>query len=142
MNADLYPDDPKLAAIRKVRGYNYDDMVTVSPGTMAGYEDKLKAFYEEHIHTDEEIRYVLDGSGYFDVRDFNDRWIRIWCRKGDMIVLPEGIYHRFTLDENNFVKALRLFCGVPVWTPLNRPQDEHESRKKYLTDFAVAGEAA
>lgn len=46
----------------QVRNYTYKDVITVSPA-MSEYEKKIKIFFEEHIHDDEEIRYVLDGSG-------------------------------------------------------------------------------
>lgn len=72
-----------------------------------------------------------------------------------MIVIPAGIYHRFTLDTNvttilikkliifswlrkillsfqNFIKAKRFFIGEPVWLPYNRPSDTMECRKSYL----------
>ena len=45
---------------------------------------------------------------------------------------------RFTLDEGNYIHALRLFVGEPVWTPYNRPQEEHPSRAKYVSSFAEA----
>ena len=34
-------------------------------------------------------------------------------------------------------QAMRLFVGEPVWTPLNRPQEDHPSRKKYEESFAA-----
>lgn len=136
LDADAPETDPELARLRAERGYSYSDVVAVSPSTLPNYEARAKAFFEEHIHTDEEIRFCLAGSGYFDVRDAEDRWIRVHVRKGDLIVLPEGIYHRFTLDESGAMTAMRLFIGAPVWTPHNRPACASlESRRRYEVRF-------
>ncbi|RWV93713.1 hypothetical protein GW17_00043820 [Ensete ventricosum] len=118
------------------------DLLELCPGKVENYEEKLKNFYREHIHADEEIRYCLEGSGYFDVRDKDDTWIRIWIKEGDMIVLPAGIYHRFTLDTLNYVKLMRLFIGEPVWTAYNRPQEDHPARQGYIKTLESSGVAA
>ncbi|CAL5868282.1 uncharacterized protein PFLUO_LOCUS2506 [Penicillium psychrofluorescens] len=134
----LYKHCPTIEAVNVIaqeRGYRNRDEICVSPATMgAVYEDKVKMFFAEHLHEDEEIRYILDGEGYFDVRGQADEWIRICLVKDDMIILPAGIYHRFTTNEQNYVKAMRLFQDEPKWTPLNRgvDVDANVHRKTYV----------
>ncbi len=130
MNASTFATDGSYDKIRSDRGYNYEDVVI--PSKAPNYDELIVKFYQEHIHTDEEVRYVEEGSGYFDVRDDEDNWVRIECLAGDLIVLPAGIYHRFTLDTKNYVKARRLFIGQPVWTAHNRPCEDMKERKGYV----------
>jgi len=106
--------DPRLVQFRSDFNYSYADIITVT-----GLIDK---FWEEHHHAYPSVRYILNGTGYFDIRDANDEWVRISAKAGDFMVLPAGINHRFTVDENNFITAMRLFSGSPVWTSYRRDE--------------------
>ncbi|KAF9262561.1 Acireductone dioxygenase [Marasmius fiardii PR-910] len=137
---DGYED--KINAIAKERDYKNRDIMNVSKEKLGdAYEDKIKMFYAEHLHEDEEIRYVINGSGYFDVRETpTDSWIRIAMSPGDLLVLPAGIYHRFTLDESSKVETMRLFKDEPKWAALNRSSetDINSHRIEYLKSIRVA----
>lgn len=63
-----------LLGISKVKYKKYDsqslmgylqDICDVCPEKLPNYEAKIKNFFEEHLHTDEEIRYCLEGSGTY-----------------------------------------------------------------------------
>ena len=91
-----------MDAVAAQRGYKNRDEITISPATMGdAYETKVKSFFHEHLHEDEEIRYIIDGGGFFDVRGKEDDWVRIQLEKNDLMIMPAGIYHRFTTDAKN-----------------------------------------
>ncbi|GAA5971856.1 hypothetical protein JCM8115_001409 [Rhodotorula mucilaginosa] len=122
--------------IAKERGYKNRDEINVSKAGLGDlYEEKIKGFFREHLHEDEEIRYIKDGRGYFDVRDKGDsRWIRIASEPQDLLIVPAGIYHRFTLDEGDYIKAMRLFQDEPKWVPHDKSDttDKNPHRESYL----------
>jgi len=140
----LYHHMPGLTSVDSLaesRNYKNRDTITVSPSSMGAiYEEKVRMFFNEHLHEDEEIRYVRDGAGYFDVRSEGDEWVRIRLEKDDLIILPAGIYHRFTTDEDNYIVAMRLFKDEPKWEAKNRgPEiDQNPYRKEYLKNTLKA----
>nr|CAD2177088.1 unnamed protein product [Meloidogyne enterolobii] len=88
-----------LSSVAMSRGYDYKDEVVITRETMADYDEWLKRFFEEHFHPEDAIRYVVEGNGFFDVRTPEDRWIRILGEPGDLLIIPAGIFHRFTVTK-------------------------------------------
>lgn len=132
-------NEEEVNEIARQREYKNRDVVNICEGSFkseAEFNEKLATFYQEHLHEDEEIRYCLEGAGYFDVRDAStpEHWIRCLVESGDLLILPPGIYHRFTLTTSNHIKALRLFKDEPKWQAINRSNqaDSLPVRKDYI----------
>lgn len=128
----------QLNEIASKRDYKNRDEIVLNLASfnndIDAFNAKMAMFYKEHYHEDEEIRYIMDGEGYFDVRSADDKWIRAKLNKNDMLILPAGIYHRFTLSSGQrYVKAMRLFKDEPKWEAINRDSARiTEARTSYV----------
>ncbi|GKT73302.1 ARD/ARD' family protein [Colletotrichum tofieldiae] len=86
------PDLDGVNQLASERGYRNRDEIIVSPEKMGDvYEEKVKSFFHEHLHEDEEIRFVRDGHGYFDVRSVDDAWVRIRVEKAGCRASKHGV---------------------------------------------------
>src|SRR5687767_2251904 len=83
-----------LDKIKQKHGYVSQDIVEITP-TMPNLEPILAKFDKEHLHTDDEVRFVLAGGGIFDIRSQGDRWMRVEVYQGDYISVPANRYHLF-----------------------------------------------
>lgn len=111
--------------------YSYANIITLQSDNFA--EDDR----HDHEHA---IAYVLVGSGFLDVCAYDDydSWVRIHVHKGDLITLPEDLYHRFIADVEDEIEDevdrkqaenVRYFAGQPFWTPLVRIVIEENAKK-------------
>ncbi len=122
---ELDPDafQPSLDQLAADRGYVEQDIVELSPET-PNLDAVCAKFVGEHLHTDDEVRYVLAGEGIFDLRSVDDRWMRVTVEPGDLIVVPANMHHRFLLTEEKHIRCVRLFKDSSGWVPHYRDADE------------------
>jgi len=111
--------DEPLEAFMRERGYVTRDEIQLSV-TTPGLEAIEAKFDREHLHTDDEVRYVLEGEGIFDIRSRDDRWMRVVVGVGDLISVPKDRHHRFLLTEQKQIRCVRLFIDQTGWTPYYR----------------------
>jgi 1,2-dihydroxy-3-keto-5-methylthiopentene dioxygenase len=98
------------------RGYIEEDIVELAP-TTPNLETICAKFVDEHHHDDDEVRFVLEGEGIFDIRSTEDRWMRVVVQPGDLIVVPAGRHHRFLLTDAKHIRCVRLFRDTSGWVP-------------------------
>jgi len=95
------------------RGYKTFDVVSLYPDAPNAAEARQK-FINEHIHTEDEVRFFVDGSGMFYVHA-DGKVFMLLCTKGDFISLPAGTKHWFDMGPKPFFKAIRVFNNPEGW---------------------------
>jgi len=134
---ERWPDDGRLAgaasaeevlgaysseidALKSRGGYVTADVIDVNPQT-PGLEAMLTKFKREHWHDEDEVRFIVAGSGVFhilaEVEGGDEMVLAIQVESGDMIRVPRGTRHWFDLCADRRIRAIRLFQDVSGWTP-------------------------
>lgn len=98
-------------------GYETADVISIHSGT-ENYTALRNKFLAEHIHTEDEIRFFVDGQGWFWFHLDNGEIFGLLCERGDLISVPAGTKHWFDAGEKDpFVKAIRIFIDTSGWVP-------------------------
>ena len=96
-------------------GYQSRDLVVLHKN-VPGIDDMLAKFDKVHYHSDEEVRYIIDGSGYFGFITPKEKFL-VHVTASDYVFVPAGVHHWFYLDDSKRIKAVRYFRDMAGWTP-------------------------
>jgi 1,2-dihydroxy-3-keto-5-methylthiopentene dioxygenase len=102
--------------VKAERGYIEEDIIELRPET-PNLDAICAKFVDEHFHDDDEVRFVLEGEGVFDIRSTDDQWMRVTVEKGDLLVVPKNRHHRFLLTDSRSIRCVRLFKDTSGWVP-------------------------
>jgi 1,2-dihydroxy-3-keto-5-methylthiopentene dioxygenase len=112
-------------------GYQTADVISINSLT-ENYESIRNKFLAEHTHSEDEIRFFVDGKGLFWFHLENEPVFNLLCEKGDLISVPAGTKHWFDAGKSNpFVKAIRIFIDMSGWIP----EYTHSGLENSFSDF-------
>ena len=105
----------EIEAMKRRGGYVTADVIDVNPAT-PGLDAMLARFDKEHTHSEDEVRFILAGRGIFFLH-LGDTVASVEVGPGDMLRVPCGTAHWFTLCEDRQIRAVRWFQKTEGWTP-------------------------
>jgi 1,2-dihydroxy-3-keto-5-methylthiopentene dioxygenase len=97
-------------------GYVTADVINITAQT-PGVDAMLAKFSREHWHDEDEVRFILAGSGVFHIHPEGQPVAAIEVEAGDLIRVPRGTWHWFDLCSDKQIRAIRLFQDPGGWTP-------------------------
>lgn len=108
----------ELEPYMQKNGYRVADVISINQLT-PNYAEIRAKFLSEHTHSEDEVRFFVDGQGYFWFNLSDDQPIfNVLCQAGDLISVPSGTKHWFDAGETApFVKAIRIFIDPAGWVP-------------------------
>src|SRR5579859_6973109 len=108
-----YADE--IEEMKRRGGYVTADVIDVNPAT-PNLDGMLAKFDKEHTHDEDEVRFILAGRGIFFL-NIAGRVASVEVGPGDMLRVPRGTTHWFTLCEDHRIRAIRWFQDTTGWTP-------------------------
>lgn len=108
--------DEPIQALKEEGGYVTADVINITPD-IEGLDGMLAKFSKEHWHDEDEVRFIVHGSGVFHLHPKGGPVFSIEVLKGDMINVPRGTLHWFDLCKEKTIRAIRLFQDPSGWTP-------------------------
>lgn len=102
-----------IAALKAEGGYQAVDVVRMVPDHPQRRPLREK-FLSEHRHDEDEVRFFVEGSAVFYLREA-DRVHMVRCDQGDLINVPAGIRHWFDMGPSPRFAAIRLFTNPEGW---------------------------
>ncbi len=106
---------PEIETMKRLGGYTTADVIDVQP-TTPGLEAMLARFDKEHTHAEDEVRFILAGRGVFYFHR-DGKVVSVEVHPGDLIRVPLGTQHWFTLCGERRIRAIRWFQDATGWTP-------------------------
>ncbi len=106
----------EIEEMKRRGGYVTADVIDIKPDT-PNLDVMLDKFNKEHWHDEDEVRFIVKGSGLFHIHPENSPVIAIEVEEGDAIRVPRGTWHWFDLCQNRRIRAIRLFQDQSGWTP-------------------------
>jgi len=109
--------DNRFEELKRDKGYATRDMVVIHEA-IPGLADMLAKFDKIHLHTDDEVRYILAGKGYFGFVEPDGKQFLLEVSAGDYINVPANAEHWFEMKDSQRIKAVRYFIDTKGWTPV------------------------
>lgn len=108
---------PEIEKLKVEGGFVTADVINVTPET-PGLDAMIARFNKEHIHTEDEVRFIVKGRGLFHIHPKDQRDVfSIEMSAGDWISVPAGTQHWFDFCNEKTIRAIRLFQDKTGWTP-------------------------
>ncbi len=109
--------DDRFETLKREAGYTTRDMIVIHEN-IPGLAEMLAKFEKIHYHTDDEVRYILAGKGYFGFVGPQGSQFMLEVVAGDYINVPAKTEHWFVLRGSPRIKAVRYFIDTSGWVPV------------------------
>ena len=105
---------PEIDKLKAHGGYVTADVISLYPDT-PNIEALCAKFDKKHIHTEDEVRFVVQGKGVFRVFPEDSAALDVELHPGDYISVPARYRHLFFLGKERQITCIRLFVDPAGW---------------------------